>query len=141
MRKIINTPTPKTRGATSGKLANAIKIWRDPNTEAQIHWGIGDINKLQQQVPYWYVVNYGKTTRGQPYIPNFGNFVPGFFLGGDGRPIADLAGKGKERFGKLKYSGSGMFPKTAIRPINFIEKTRFKLNQEIQKLLNKLKRQ
>ena len=138
MQNTINSGRKREGG--TGKLAKSMDIWRDPNTVGQIHWGIGSINKLNNEVPYWYVINYGKTIGGQAYIPNYGNFVPGSFRGGDGHPRADLIGKGTEHFDYGTGSKTGMFPKSSIRPINYIEKTRFKLNQEIKKLLNKLKR-
>ena len=83
----------KHRRGGSGKLAKAITFDILATAPAKVHWGIGNIQVLNRIAPYWYVVNYGKTTSGQRYVPNYGNFVPGWFRGGDNRPDATEKGK------------------------------------------------
>lgn len=130
----------KREGGT-GNLAKSINFESKAGAGmGMISWGIGNINLLNTNAPYWYVVNYGKTVGGAPYIPNHGNFVPGYFRGGDGRPRAEMTGKGKESFVYEPNSGKGMFPKTPIRPMNYIQATRAKLTRDVRLLLNKFKR-
>jgi len=139
MQSYINS-NRKRQGGT-GNLANSINFSKKAGAGlGTIWWGIGHIPTLQSRAPYWYVVNYGKTVGGRPYIPNYGNFVPGKFSGGDGRPNAGMRGKGVESFRYASGSGMGMNPKSPIRPINYIQSTQHKLNIDLRALLNRLKR-
>ncbi len=128
----------KREGGT-GNLAKAITF--DRHTGAgMVSWGIGNVNILNSQAPYWYVVNYGKMVTGAPYIPAHGNFVPGYFRGGDGRPRAEMTGKGKESFVYEPGGNKGMYPRTPIRPMNYIQATRAKLTRDIRALFIRIKR-
>lgn len=130
----------KRQGGT-GNLANSINLHTEASAGlGRIFWGVGDISLLNSKAPEWYVVNYGKTTGGIRYIPNYGGFIPGRFRGGDGRPDASQAGKGIEAFDYQPYIAWGMFPKHPIRPIHYIQASRAKLNRDLRRLLNKLKR-
>ena len=134
IQSYVNSNRKRTGG--TGNLAKSINF--EPMAGAgtgMISWGIGNINNLNASAPYWYVVNYGKTVSGRPYIPNNGNFVPGRFRGGDGRPQASMRGKGVESFHYAPGSGMGMYPKRAIRPMNYISATRARLTREIALLL------
>jgi len=127
------------RSGGTGNLTGSINF--DKKTPAgTIWWGIGHIPTLQARAPYWYVINYGKTVSGQPYTPNWGNFVPGRFSGGDGRPQASMRGKGTESFTYTPNSGMGMYPGMPVRPTNYIEATRHKLNIDIRAILDRLRR-
>lgn len=137
MRQTINRGRRRSGG--TGNLANAMNIGGRVATQNVIQWGIGHIPTLMSRAPYYYVVNYGKTKSGQSYIPNWGGFVPGRFRGGDGRPKASMAGKGTERFDYGAGSNMGINPRHAIRPSNYIQKTTFRLDSEIRKLLTKLR--
>ena len=138
MQSFINSNRKRQGG--SGNLANSINFNKEAGAGlGRIWWGIGHIPTLQSRAPYWYVVNYGKTVSGRPYIPNYGNFVPGKFSGGDGRPDASMRGKGVESFKYASGSGMGMYPKSPIRPINYIQATRHKLTMDIRALLARLK--
>lgn len=118
-------------------LEKSIRFHVITTAPARIEWGIGHIPSLQAQSPYWYVLNYGKTISGGRFIPARGKGVPGFFQP-SGRPMANKA-NGKEPF---IYSPNTfvMYPKRAIRPINYIESTQFKLGNEFRILLATLKR-
>ena len=139
MQSYINS-NRKRRGG-SGNLAHSINFDKKAGAGlGRIWWGIGHIPTLQTRAPYWYVVNYGKTVGGRPYVPNYGNFVPGRFSGGDGRPQSSMRGKGVESFTYASDSGMGMFPQSPIRPINYIQATRHKLDIDLRVILNNLKR-
>lgn len=126
----------KRRGA-SGKLASSITFEPNPNSTGQIGWGVGDISVLNAKAPYWYVVNYGKTVGGQPFIPAKGKFVPGSFEGN--APSPALKG-GVQKFNKGDGSGMGMFPKSAIRPMNYIQASRAKFNRDFSRLLARIRK-
>ena len=140
MRDYINKNRKRAGG--TGNLANSVNFYKEAGAGlGRVFWGIGDISLLNAKAPEWYVINYGKTTSGQSYIPNYGNFVPGFFFGGDGRPKAEYAGKGKESFIHAPgFADKGMYPKHPIRPMHYIETTKIKLNRSINAILNKLRR-
>jgi hypothetical protein len=71
--------------------------------------GIGNIEKLNKEVPYWLVVNNGG------YIPGP---VHGYFTGGN--PQGGAGGDSDFAYNK---KGPLMTPHTPIRPMNYIEKT------------------
>ena len=134
IQSYVNSHRRRTGG--TGNLAKSINF--EPMAGAgtgMISWGIGNINNLNASAPYWYVVNYGKMISGAPYIPGHGNFIPGRFRGGDGRPRTEMSGKGVEGFAYEPNSGRGMYPKKAIRPMNYIQATRAKLTRDIALLL------
>ncbi len=139
MRHYINNNRKRQGG--SGNLAKSINFDSKAGSGlGRVEWGVGYIPNLQTRAPYWYVVNYGKTISGKPYVPFHGNFVPGRFSGGDGRPKSEYAGKGVESFIYQPNSGKGMFPKSPIRPINYIQATRHKMNMGLRAILLKLNR-
>jgi len=123
------------RKGGTGKLAKAITFDADDPAGA-VSWGIGNIDVLNKEVPYWYVINYGRKVSGEPFIPGGGKFVPGFF-GNGVAPDPSMRGVGTERFTYTPGKGidSGMVA-GIIRPINYIEMTEAKLNQGLYKLLN-----
>lgn len=118
-------------------LGKSIKFHILATAPAKIAWGIGHLPSLQAQSPHWYVINYGKTISGKRFIPAGGKGVPGFFQP-SGKPDANKR-NGSESF---IYSPSTfmMYPKRAIRPINYIESTQFKLGNDFRILLATLKR-
>jgi len=131
MQNYINSHR-KRRGGT-GKLARSIDFV--PMTGAgMVGWGIGTIANLP---PYWYVINYGRMITGEKFIPARGKFVPGSFEGR--KPDPALAG-GVEKFNYKDGTGFGMTPKRAVRPMNFIQSTRIRLNTNLRNLINRLKR-
>lgn len=132
MQSYINSHR-KRRGGT-GKLAKSI------NFEVQagaglgtIFWGIGKIDLL---APYYYVINYGKMITGGEFIPFKGKKVPGSFEGR--RPMSGLKG-GTEKFNIADGSGFAMTPKSAVRPMHYIEATKARLNANLKALLLRLK--
>lgn len=137
MQAYINSHRRRSGG--SGNLANSINFDK-MSRPGTVGWGIGHIPTLMNRAPYWYVVNYGKTVSGKPYVPNYGGFVPGKFRGGDGRPKSEYAGKGVERFDYQSGAGSGMWPAHAIRPMNYIQATMIKLDKSFKALILTLRR-
>lgn len=122
----------KRRGGT-GKLAKSIKLYNVSGT-GFVSWGIGLIPELE---PYWYVINYGKMITGGDFIPGKGKAIPGSFEGS--RAEAGLGG-GVEKFNYNDGTGFGMIAKKPVRPMNFIQATRARLNANLRNLINRLKR-
>jgi len=125
----------KRQGGT-GKLAGAMEF-EGVTAPGTISWGIGNISLLNTRVPYWYVINYGKTVGGKDFIPGMGKFVPGSF--GGNPPDSSKKGIGTEHFTYGAKSGMGIYP-GKVRPINYIEATRHQLNKEITLLLARVGR-
>jgi len=138
MQKYINKNRKRSGG--TGNLANSVNFFLDAGSKSHVFWGVGDLDILNARAKEWYVVNYGKTVAGIKYIPYWGNFAPGYFRGGDGRPKAKSAGKGREGFSKTNYMGMGMFPKNPIRPMHYIQTTRAKLTRDLRILFTKIRK-
>lgn len=130
MQAYINTHRHR-RGGT-GRLAKSI-TFKGLTGAGFVSWGIGNISRLPA---YWYVINYGKMVTGGEFIPARGKFVPGSFEGN--RPISSLKG-GVQRFNYKDGSGFGMKPGIPVRPINYIQATRAKLDIDMNILLAKFK--
>ena len=77
--------------------------------------GIGNIERLNKEAPYWWVLNYGTLFgTGTKYIPgrpasdqNTPKFIPGYWSG--------------DIFVYAPFSGTGMVTKNPITPINYID--------------------
>jgi hypothetical protein len=103
------------RDGSTGNLAQ--------NIDSQVggwgisYWGgVGSVENLGKNAPYWYVANFGKTLDGQDFIPRPST---GSFNGNP--PSSSLAGVGTEM-----WSSPGrylMIPKNPVRPLNYIEST------------------
>jgi len=119
------------RGGT-GKLAKAMKFQGFTST-GLVSWGIGFIPSLPK---YWYVTNYGKMISGEPFVPFKGKFVPGSFEGN--KPSSALKG-GVEKFNIADGSGFGMYPKSIVRPMNYISATKVRLNANLNILLARIR--
>lgn len=118
-------------------LETSIKLHIISTAPAIISWGIGHIPSIQAQSPHWYVINYGKTVSGARFIPARGKGVPGYFQP-SGAPSANKI-NGREPF--IYDPGTFMmYPKNPIRPMNYIESTQFRLENEFRVLLATLKR-
>jgi len=121
----------KRRGGT-GRLAKAMKF-QGFTGAGLVSWGIGFIPSLPK---YWYVINYGKMVSGEPFVPFRGGFVPGSFEGN--KPDSALKG-GVERFNIGDGSKFGMKPKSIVRPMNYIQATKARLNANLTALLARIR--
>jgi hypothetical protein len=85
-------------------------------------WGIGNIDNLNQKVPYWNHIDKGSLGIGA----NWQHFLPkGYWM--DGRWIEDPKGY------------NGIMPNTPIPAHNYIDKTNIALKIAILKVLNERK--
>jgi hypothetical protein len=148
VRKHIRSNTR--RDGNTGNLVRNIDFHLEaPTGFGKVFWGVGSIDNLNQSAPYWYVINYGKTVFGLPYVPNNGNFIPGYFRGGDGRPDSSKRGSGRDSFYYRPQEASsdrpgdigGMTPKTPIRGMNYIQHGTAILNNQLRQLIAQLKRE
>lgn len=124
------------RSGGTGNLSKNIKANKGSATSGagEISWGVGDINKLMQRAPYYYVCNFGKTVSGQPYVPNNGAPVPGSFGGNPPRGNSSNS----EHF-DYKNGNYMMKPRKPIRPMNYISAMSIELDKQLDSLLSKLK--
>lgn len=135
MQNYINSR--RKRRGTTGNLAKSVTFDVISTFPARVEWGVGNISVLNTQAPYWYVVNYGKMVGGQPFVPNRGRFVPGSFEGNAPHPAMKT---GVQKFNYNDGSKMGMSPKSAIRPLNYIQASRARFNRDFRKLLLSIKK-
>lgn len=110
------------RGGSTGNLASNIHFVPDMDTSAHIQWGVGEIDVLMANAPYYYVVNSGKKITGGAFAPYNGKAILGDFEGE--RPDKGEVGKGTQHWNKLGKRGKGFFMAPGvIRPMNYIENT------------------
>lgn len=116
----------------SGNLAYNMGMTLIPGLDS-IFIGIGNISELNSKAPYWYVVNYGArypgsldVAPGAPYIPPV---TRGYFEGSPRNPDGSLSDTQRNQDWVTRKNGKYyMVPKKAIRPSNYIEKTKSWLN-------------
>jgi hypothetical protein len=130
VRMYINQNRHRTGG--TGKLARSITFDKEVG-QAQISWGIGNMDTMNQYAPYWYVINFGKMITGGEFIPGGGKFRPIRFDGSPADP--SLRGRGTQRASFI-ISGDNVSP---IRPINYIQYGQAKMQNEIATLIRQLK--
>ena len=94
-----------------------------------VEWGIGNMDVLNANSKYWYVLNYGKMTSGEEFIPGGGKTVGGHFEGS-----APAAGAGGQSFTPSKgpYYINATKP---ITPIPYIAATAWRLNAEVKRII------
>lgn len=126
----------KKRSPSSNNLEQVI----DKNSEfvgvagtAQVSFGIGEINVLNNEAKYWYVLNYGKTVSGERFLPGGGQYKPVRF--GSSLPDKDLIGPGKGNQTATKFTKGSV--KSFISPINYIEATLHFFGQELGHIIPK----
>lgn len=113
------------RRESTGKLGKAITAEETFSTPTSFGIGIINISKMDQEVPYWYLINYGGT-------PKFGgnyHFVPGEFNG----KIFDYQPGSSE--GKMLPSGIH----GSVHPMNYIEAGISLMQSEINELIAKFR--
>jgi len=121
----------KRRGGT-GNLAKSMNF-QGFTGAGLVSWGIGFIPSLPK---YWYVINYGRMVTGELFVPGRGKFVPGSFEGS--KPNSALKG-GVERFNYKDGSNFGMYPKSSVRPMNYIQSTQARLNANLTAILARIR--
>jgi len=125
--------TSKKRRTGKSTLEDAIEAKKILKGD-EIVYGIGEINKLNQVAPYWFVLNYGRKWTGGEFIPptNLGYFVeePHKPQGGtDERSEWIHTGNRKDFLLKPQK----------FTPINYIEYGVRYLINKIEEILTKLK--
>jgi len=95
-------------------------------------WWIGDIDYLNQFAKMWRWLNYGIAGTGRTIPPSTAENprIRGQFIPGEPRPMPSSFGQG--RFQKGFYP---IYPKKAISPINFIEKSIFLLENKLPSVI------
>jgi hypothetical protein len=97
----------------TNKLEDAITA-ETLNTIGGIEMGIGNVQKLKSEAPYYEVINSGG------FIPNRGNFVPlGAFAPGEPKPNSANFREGQWNVGGGKFS---FRPKRPIEGIHYVDR-------------------
>ena len=110
-------------------LENAIEM-EEFIQPASIGFGIGNINKLEEEAPYYLAINYGSAHLVGKRLPS------GYFSPGEGKPSSSSF-----RGGRWKVGGDySALIKNAIPPMNYIEKTNFWFEIELSKLIKTLEK-
>lgn len=95
-------------------------------------WGVGNINYLNKNAPYWRHVNFGSQAIGA----NWQHRVPtGGFSPGEPKPLAGASGS-RWQVGGANYS---FIPTKPIAPLNYIAKTLQELNIIVRRGLSEAK--
>lgn len=102
------------RDGSHGKLESTIQVEKLSDDE----FGVGNIMKLNQETPYWMLLNNGGM------VSPGARRVPGYF-GNDNPPDASFTGTGvgKEEFFYAWFTHM-MIVKNPIGAVNYIEKTK-----------------
>ncbi len=101
------------RPGSTGKLVGAI-TYEDISAGDYIGWGVGNIDILNKEAPYWKIQNFGSS-----HI--VGKDFYGFFQPGEEHP--DVGHFREGRFYEQGDFGWKMTPKNPIPPMNYISKT------------------
>lgn len=125
-----------TRPGSTGNLSSSIT--KDFTAGGgRLFVGIGNIDILNAQAPYWYVLNYGKMITGEPFIPGGGKWVPrGEFQPGTPEPNPSDFRGGRWVPGA---GGHTFQAKRPIEPINYIEATKMMVDAQLSNLIQKLR--
>lgn len=112
------------RANSTGNLVNNIVAER-----LACGWGIGNIDNLNERVPYWRHVNFGSQAIGASHSHRVsqGQFNPGV-----GAPSTAITG-GRWEVGTGPYS---FIPTQPIAPLNYIEKTVAQIPNITRKVLS-----
>ena len=128
------------REPENDNLANNIKVY-EIDTTAKQHLGIGNIDELNKNAPYWSVQNYGVTKNNEPFIPGNGKNVPYGAFKNTGKPVPGGSG---ERWEKGKENAIGKFgayhtfsAKKPIEPKHYIEAGKRYIEQNLDKIIRK----
>ena len=115
-----------------GSTGNLVRSIQYDKLEGGGFW-IGDINHLNEFAKQWRWLNYGMAGTGRKVPPGTDENprIKGMFSPGEGKPMGSAFGQG--RFRKGFYA---MNPKKAITAINYIEKSIFKLENEIVSVID-----
>ena len=125
----------KHRIGSSGLLERSIDLVTQTGA-GFVSWGIGTVTGLPN---YYYVLNYGKKITGEDFIPGGGKIRPVEFS--DGNADSSKRGVGTGQVWTYKrITGTNEPIPSVVRPMNYIEATRFRLNANLRNLINKLKR-
>lgn len=98
-------------------------------------WGVGDVNLLKENAPYWAAVNWGSDHMVGKSVPN------GFFSPGNPQPDFDAFRSGRWNVGTNQGEGIGegrkhwsFIVQNAIPAMNYIESTVFWLSDKFDNL-------
>jgi len=116
----------------TGRLERALTVEYRENRNS-ISFGIGDRDKLTEEAPYWYVLNYGRTTSGKQFIPTgFIGYV------NDGPPMAGETNKAGDVWEASVTEGHLIEPKT-FTPVPYISVGVSTVKQGMRELHHKIK--
>lgn len=94
-------------------------------------WGVGDIEELKKEAPYWAAINFGSSHMVGKRVPN-GKFEPG-----QEQPDQAFFRNGRWQKGEGHFS---FVVKNPIPAMNFVEKTVFWLSDIINKMTPAIKK-
>ncbi len=115
------------REGSTGNLSNSFTTVKIPDG-----WGVGDIDFLNKQAPYWFWQNFGKAQSGRTTPPR----SRGRFTTGNPKPNP---GGGRSRWNQ---SSTGQFlidPKKPIEAKNYIQATVNEINQIVSSVVRRVK--
>lgn len=130
MREIIRTNKKRVRGEKD-KLEDAITSEPIGDGKNTVGFGVGNISKLKSEAPHYLAINFGSSHIVGKKLP-VGGFKPG-----EPKPQTGTDQKSRWFPGEGKYTFT---VKNPIKPVDYIERTAFWLNDKIDKLMSLLRR-
>lgn len=125
MKSVIQSKKVRPQAGEPTTLEDTIDV-EHFNMPGIVAWGVGNIVKLNQEAPYWRVVNYGSNHL-------VGVWIQGHFEPGAPQPHRAHFREGRLKQGEPKY----VFPvKNPIPAMNYIESTVNFLKQKLEGIIS-----
>lgn len=138
MKERVENTRKRRKGDKS--ITDYLNVERIGPQTAEVRLGIGNIQTLNSEIPYWYFINYGKMFKTGSSLPNYGNKVASGSFDGD-KPRKGASGQ-RWQVGQGKYTFKAKKP---IEPKHYIEAGSEFLKREIKKVvkqyMNEIKKQ
>jgi hypothetical protein len=131
MRIIIKQNKKRPQAGEPTSLENSIDVESIFGGKNIIGWGVGNIERMNREAPYWASFNWGSSHMVGKKVP-VGGFHPGFE-----QPMEGAGWHSRWKKGEGEYSFTVKRP---IQPTNYIEKTVHWLSGAIDKITRTLKR-
>ena len=127
------------RPGSTGNLASSFFAEKIPEG-----YGIGNIDYLNQQAPYWYWIEHGIAQTGRRVPPGHdeNKSIAGTFAPGIPKPAPEGFRSGRFQIGQRQSAGGGVYPLNPKKPIeahNYIEKTVARIPELANQVLNMVK--
>ena len=112
MKKTINENKVRPQDGAPTKLENSIDVTHN----ADGSWGVGEIDKMNEEAPHWRAVNFGSNHM-------VGKAMPPYFNPDKTEPSSEKFREGRVDYNGKKGTGGGVTVTKPIPAMNYVEKT------------------